>query len=485
MRKKKLWIAGLLAGVLAFGGGLSAPVSVNAEDSVSSVNVDGDIAIRKSGETAFDTEKDAIYSVEPGGTYDLGLRIGTHPIKNQMQQNYNLATFNGLYPAGKYLTLNGTESVFTAVLTFPESIDVSDIDTTETSDIWKLQSYNPADNTYNNAYTDQSSADIYDEQLTECGKYDITDIQKDTAQNQLTITMTFNTDNLQKDNYNHLECLYQAVMSTPDYLSIIVPDVKVKNEYDGKVNTISGTLHGNFHSLVGSNIRQEMNFSWDGIQDETGKDANTAASGITLSYQHVSEKPVEPSSVTVNDPPVSKVITGDQPAEDSEFSFTMKEDKASEPMPEGSEQGVKTITRKGAGPVEFGSITFTEPGSYIYTISEQNEKIDGYRFDQSVYQITYTVTEDAEGKLTSAIAITEDGKPVDGKIITFRNHYTAPKHTDQKTDNQSGSKEKPVKKAAESPDTGDHSHVWFYGLALIGMVGVAGVTLHTRKKFEK
>ena len=134
----------------------------------------------------------------------------------------------------------------------------------------------------------------------------------------------------------------------------------------------------------------------------------------------------EPVSV---DPPVSKTVTGDTPEVAGTFQFTMTADAAAStlpadmselPMPEDSDGQTKTITGAGAGTYEFGEITFTEPGTYVYTFSEVKVGERGYTYDGSVYTVTHVVT--AEGNVLSAeTTITKDGEPADA--VVFENVY--------------------------------------------------------------
>ena len=83
----------------------------------------------------------------------------------------------------------------------------------------------------------------------------------------------------------------------------------------------------------------------------------------------------------------------------------------------------KTVTNDADGNVQLASgVQYTEAGTYSYTVKEETGSAAGMSYDDSVYVITVTVTDDqGTGKLVSSTAVTKDGKPVDG--IAFDNGY--------------------------------------------------------------
>ena len=127
-------------------------------------------------------------------------------------------------------------------------------------------------------------------------------------------------------------------------------------------------------------------------------------------------------STIIEDPPVAKKITGDTPSSSSTFTFVLTTSDANYPMPDGSNGTTKEISIKGSGSSKFGPITFTEPGTYTYTVSERDTGVEGYTYDTTVYTIRYTVTEQ-NGELVSKCVITDpNGKEVNSPVFT--NKYT-------------------------------------------------------------
>ncbi len=143
-----------------------------------------------------------------------------------------------------------------------------------------------------------------------------------------------------------------------------------------------------------------------------------------------------PDPVVAAEPSVNKVVTGDPnpPAETFAFklsavSYTAPQGStetmtaAQMPMPTGSASGTKAVTRQAAGSVNFGKTTFAKAGVYVYTVAETKGTNRLYSYDDSVYTLTYTVT-DTAGKLGYALAISKAGGSSNPNQAVFTNTYT-------------------------------------------------------------
>jgi len=171
---------------------------------------------------------------------------------------------------------------------------------------------------------------------------------------------------------------------------------------------------------------------------------------------------VPPASPVSVDPPVTKIVNGDTPKTAQEFRFALKADDPSYPMPEGSSNGIKYGSIVGAGSFEFGTITYTVPGTYSYTASEVNTGNWAYRYDKSIFHMTVTVTEN-NGALAASVQITKDGAPQES--MTFVNTYSR----------------NIVRRIVR---TGDSSHVLAYGMIAATALLLLIVYIR-RKKSEK
>lgn len=105
----------------------------------------------------------------------------------------------------------------------------------------------------------------------------------------------------------------------------------------------------------------------------------------------------------------------------SEFKFAIEGIEGA-PMPD------NTVVQNDAnGNVDFGTVKFTEKGTYKYTVREVQESLAGFTYDSEVYTITVTVTDDiANAKLLTSVEIT-DSDNNDAEIV-FDNKYN-PKET--------------------------------------------------------
>ena len=156
---------------------------------------------------------------------------------------------------------------------------------------------------------------------------------------------------------------------------------------------------------------------------------------IPLYYRKNNSNPSEPGSITVHDPPVEKQLTGDTPDQDSVFTFTMEalpdqstlpDGMDQLPMPAGAEGQPIEVSITGSGSAEFGDITFTKPGTYVYRITENTGSDENYTYDTTAYIVKYVVTQDSLGNLTAERQITKNGEAVTKAVFTFVNEYTEP-----------------------------------------------------------
>ena len=97
-----------------------------------------------------------------------------------------------------------------------------------------------------------------------------------------------------------------------------------------------------------------------------------------------------------------------------EFEFDLFDDKTN--------KVVETVTNDADGNINFAELTFDKAGTYNYHIVEKkaNTTEKGVTYDANPVGVTVTVTADAEGKLSAAVAYENDDK-------TFENTYAAEK----------------------------------------------------------
>lgn len=105
--------------------------------------------------------------------------------------------------------------------------------------------------------------------------------------------------------------------------------------------------------------------------------------------------------------------------EGEEFEFTLTPSASN---PEADPVEAATVKNDATGAVSFiSSATYTEPGTYVYTIEEVQGGVGGITYDGSIYTVTVDVTDDGSGKLAAETSITKDGTAADA--IVFDNSY--------------------------------------------------------------
>ena len=105
----------------------------------------------------------------------------------------------------------------------------------------------------------------------------------------------------------------------------------------------------------------------------------------------------------------TKVLSGKTLA-DGQFTFALTAEDGT----------VYQAKNNAAGSIAFPALTFAEPGTYVYTISEVNDKQANVTYDTATYSVVVNVVDDGQGNLVATVAY--DG----GAAPTFKNSYTEP-----------------------------------------------------------
>ena len=102
---------------------------------------------------------------------------------------------------------------------------------------------------------------------------------------------------------------------------------------------------------------------------------------------------------------LTKVLEGRKWADTDAFEFELSATSDNNaPMPD---PATVTVT-EGNKAIDFGKIKYTEPGTYVYKVSEKNagQIIDGITYSKNVAEITVTVTPDKKGALSAEVKVT-------------------------------------------------------------------------------
>ena len=151
-------------------------------------------------------------------------------------------------------------------------------------------------------------------------------------------------------------------------LSEVVPDGDLKGvTYDGTIHPLTATVTDNGDGT--------MSVAWSaGNEEIVFRNAYEAA----------------PTSVTLG---AAKVLEGADLA-DGQFAFQMLDREG---------KVFRTAKNDEGGRVTFGSIEFTQEGTYTYAVVEVDDGQEGVTYDDARYEVVVTVADDGEGNLTAAV----------------------------------------------------------------------------------
>lgn len=151
----------------------------------------------------------------------------------------------------------------------------------------------------------------------------------------------------------------------------------------------------------------------DENNDGNLKAAVTDENGNPVSLDFVNNYEASNTTASIT---AKKTLEG-RALKDGEFSFKLTA-KDNAPMPEGAENGSKTVANNDKGAIDFGEITYNTPGTYEYTISEIKGDVSGVTYDSNIKNVTVTVADKGDGTMTANVAGA-------GNAATFTNTYKA------------------------------------------------------------
>lgn len=216
--------------------------------------------------------------------------------------------------------------------------------------------------------------------------------------------------------------------------------------YDGTTYTVVTTVSDN----------------GDGTLTATHKlEGTTESAGFTNKYHAM------PTQVSIG---AIKVLEGRELKKD-EFSFKL--------VGEGIESAV---TNDADGKINFDKFEYSEPGTYVYTISEVKGDEAGITYDKSVFTATVNVVDDGEGNLKASVTYTKGDKSVEG--IVFNNTYKKPETPVPTPDPGTPKTVTNIVKTVKGflPTTGDQQAAALLMAFVIAMAGVGALVWGIRKR---
>ena len=216
--------------------------------------------------------------------------------------------------------------------------------------------------------------------------------------------------------------------------------------YDGTTYTVVTTVSDN----------------GDGTLTATHKlEGTTESAGFTNKYHAM------PTQVSIG---AIKVLEGRELKKD-EFSFKLV-----------GEDIESTVTNDADGKINFDKFEYSEPGTYVYTISEVKGDEAGMTYDKSVFTATVNVVDDGEGNLKANVAFTKGDKSVEG--IVFNNMYKKPETPVPTPDPGTSKTVTNIVKTVKGflPTTGDQQAAALLMAFVIAMAGVGVLVWGIRKR---
>ena len=121
---------------------------------------------------------------------------------------------------------------------------------------------------------------------------------------------------------------------------------------------------------------------------------------------------------------LTKVLEGRDWRDTDAFEFGLTSENGA-PMPATTTAIVRKadLDDKGKAVIDFGTVEYTEPGTYVYKVSEKHAgtTIDGIAYSGSVAEITVTVTPNKKGELSAAVKVAWS----EAEVTEFKNVYAA------------------------------------------------------------
>lgn len=218
-------------------------------------------------------------------------------------------------------------------------------------------------------------------------------------------------------------------------------DGAIVADEDGNLSFSVGTarlafideLHTTKESVGGNNTgtaTDVLNHKWNNVSAKaTATHVNSyLGNNGKISYKY----DMTPVTVDTKDAKagfgLTKVLEGRDWTKEDTFEFGLTSENGA-PIPESATAPVTaSVTKddlddKGKAVIDFGTIKYTEPGTYVYRVSEKNAgtTVDGIAYSKNVAEVTVTVTPNKRGELSAAVKVTWS----EADETEFKNVYTA------------------------------------------------------------
>lgn len=208
-------------------------------------------------------------------------------------------------------------------------------------------------------------------------------------------------------------------------------DEDVSTQTAGRTKTFTYTIKETDGSVPGVDNDTTVKTVTVTVTDEgngkisvSKKEADGADKGNDFTFINVYNVDPKESSLTGDGGfTITKTLTGRDMAQ-GEFSFRLQSvdddsDFWTAPTNPAAADGE-------AAEITFGDMTFEKPGTYTYTLEEEQGKLGGVEYDTNKYTVIATVTDkDADGNYTGELEVTWQINGAADNTVAFKNTYTA------------------------------------------------------------
>lgn len=241
--------------------------------------------------------------------------------------------------------------------------------------------------------------------------------------------------------------------------------------YHYKITETVGDEKGISYDTASFHVRLEVVQEADGtlkITDEKlykGIVEKTEESGIlteTTRYEDITDGGVIEFTNTYAADPVFicvagiKTLTGRE-LKGNDFAFTLY----------GADgKAIQTVSNGADGSFTFDRIAVSQEGTYVYTVREDKGSEEGITYDDAVFTVTLTVTDNLDGTFKVVSAVKKGSQAAE--TVGFLNTYTAPTP--------------PPQPDPTLPQTGDTSPLWMWTAAMFVSGGILAILITAKKK---
>ena len=251
--------------------------------------------------------------------------------------------------------------------------------------------------------------------------YEIGDFKNTIKYGSLKVKKFVNGDNAKKDQYeiavkngagHYFDVDGTDKDTAPFYVTF------AKDQEQTWINLPAGTY------TVEEKDASESDYTWtsSGTRNAVVEAGQTATADVTNIYVKHTEAEIK----------AEKNFTGRSWKYTDSFEFILKP-VGNAPMPsdaETTEDGKqKKITARTAAAVSFGTIPYTEAGTYNYTITETKGNLPGVTYDTTPHAVTVTVNEDDNKHLTATVTYDKgtDAQEITNTFEAVTEHFEATK----------------------------------------------------------